>query len=223
VERLLEAPLASSGAGEDRSDQADRPAAEVVGPIAAMLAARDRAILETIYSAGLRVSELVGLNLQDLDVFEGTLRVRGKGKQERLAPLGRPAIEAIEDYLDLQRRAVEVLRQEYGRAGLSPTPQPGEALFVNRHGERITDRSVRRKLDKYLCRAGILGRVTPHTLRHSFATHMLNRGADLRSVQELLGHKSISTTQIYTHLTTSRLKAVYQKAHPLAKSWARKT
>ena len=167
-----------------------------------LLGARDRAILETIYSAGLRVSELVGLDLEDLDEFSEAVRVRGKGKKERLAPLGSKAIEAVRHYLGLRARA-------FGRAHRGP-------LFLNKDGGRISSRSIRRKLDKYLQLAGIDPHVSPHTLRHSFATHMLNAGADLRSVQELLGHQKLSTTQIYTHLTTRRLKEVYDRAHPMA-------
>jgi len=167
-----------------------------------LLGARDRAILETIYSAGLRVSELVGLNLEDLDEFSGVVRVRGKGKKERLAPLGSKAVEAIDHYLGMSRRA-----GGKGRGG---------PLFLNKSGKRISDRSIRRKLRKYLLLAGINVHASPHALRHSFATHMLNAGADLRAVQELLGHKSLSTTQIYTHLTTRRLKEVYDRAHPMA-------
>ena len=166
------------------------------------LGARDRAILETIYSAGLRVSEVVGLDLDDLDEFGEALRIRGKGKRERLAPLGGKALEAIAAYL-------EVRNQQSGRLRQGP-------VFVNRSGQRLTDRSVRRMIEKYAVTAGITLHVSPHALRHSFATHMLNAGADLRSVQEMLGHRSLSTTQIYTHLTTTRLKEVYDKAHPLA-------
>jgi len=200
VVALLEAPLsAGGGARADRSASArSRP-----GGIETMLPGRDRAILETTYSSGLRISELVGLNLEDLDEFGETLRVRGKGKKERLAPLGTKAMEAIAEYLALRKRA--------------PPADAPDALFVNKHGSRLSARSVRRMLVKYIRLAGLPPGATPHTLRHSFATHMLNRGADLRSVQELLGHKSISSTQIYTHLTTARLKAVYDKAHPLAK------
>jgi integrase/recombinase XerC len=167
-----------------------------------LLGARDRAILETIYSAGLRISELVALDVEDLDEFGQLLRVRGKGKKERLAPLGSCAVSAIDHYLQMRHDAT----------GQPPTG----AMFVNRNHTRLTDRSIRRKLDKYLIEAGIPTSVSPHVLRHSFATHMLNAGADLRSVQEMLGHESLSTTQIYTHLTTKRLKEVYSKAHPLA-------
>ncbi|MCE5277231.1 MAG: tyrosine recombinase XerC [Planctomycetaceae bacterium] len=166
------------------------------------LGARDRAILETIYSSGLRISELCGLNIEDLDEFSEALRIRGKGKKERLVPLGSKAIEAINAWLKARTG-------EFGAAEHGP-------LFVNRSAQRLTDRSVRRKLDKYLLIAGIPLNISPHALRHSFATHMLNAGADLRCVQELLGHASLSTTQIYTHLTTTRLKEVYDKAHPLA-------
>ncbi len=166
-----------------------------------LLGARDKAILETIYSAGLRIGELVSLNIEDLDEFAEALRIRGKGRKERLVPLGGKAVEAIAAYLDMRSGA--------GR-------RPGGALFVNRFGGRISARSIRRKLDKYLRESGIAVHVSPHMLRHSFATHMLNAGADLRSVQEMLGHANLSTTQIYTHLTTRRLKEVYDAAHPLA-------
>jgi integrase/recombinase XerC len=168
-----------------------------------ILGARDRAILDTIYSAGLRISELVALNIQDLDEFNGAVRVKGKGKKERLAPLGSEAIKTIDHYLTMRS------------AASGERPVRG-ALFVNRAGRRITDRSIRRKLNKYMKLAGIPLHISPHTLRHSFATHMLNAGADLRSVQEMLGHENLSATQIYTHLTTRRLQEVYQKAHPLA-------
>ncbi len=167
-----------------------------------MLGARDKAILETIYSAGLRISELVGLNIEDLNEFEEAVKIRGKGKKERLTPLGRAAIRAITHYLAMR-----------GQAASKPQKGP---LFVNRAGKRISDRSIRRKLNKYMILAGIPAHISPHTLRHSFATHMLNAGADLRSVQEMLGHENLSTTQIYTHLTTKRLKKVYNHAHPLA-------
>jgi integrase/recombinase XerC len=143
------------------------------------------------------------LNIEDLDEFSEALRIRGKGKKERLAPLGSKAIGAIQDYL--RKRGEQFGGHQRG------------ALFVNREGQRLSERSVRRKVDKYLQKAGIPIHISPHTLRHSFATHMLNAGADLRSVQEMLGHESLSTTQIYTHLTTTRLKEVYDKAHPMAR------
>lgn len=206
VEALLLAPQAVAAA--EMGADADCPET-----LAELLAARDSAILETIYSAGLRISELVGLNIDDIEPFGGTLRIRGKGRKERIAPLGSHAAEAIEEYLDLRRRLFGV-RWDVADARSGQ----GAALFVNSGGQRITARSVRRRLTKYIRLAGLPAGVTPHTLRHSFATHMLNRGADLRSVQELLGHKSISTTQIYTHLTTARLKAVYDKAHPMSRA-----
>ena len=166
------------------------------------LGARDKAILETIYSGGLRISELVGLDAEDLDEFAQAVRVRGKGKKERLVPLGGPALAAIEAYLPF--------RSQNGAGEYGP-------LFINDDGGRLTDRSIRRRLDYYLKACGIPIHISPHTLRHSFATHMLNAGADLRSVQELLGHASLSTTQIYTHLTTRRLKEVYDRTHPMAR------
>jgi integrase/recombinase XerC len=167
-----------------------------------LLGARDAAILETLYSAGLRISELVALNIEDLDEFSGAVRIQGKGKKERIAPLGSKAVDAIDHYLDMRTRH---LREA-----------DNGALFVNRTGKRLSDRSIRRKLNRYLKQVGIPTHISPHSLRHSFATHMLNAGADLRSVQELLGHENLSTTQIYTHLTTRRLKEVYDGAHPLA-------
>ena len=163
---------------------------------------RDRAILETIYSAGLRISELTGLNTEDLDELGEVLRIRGKGRKERLAPLGQKALEAIYAYLAMRK----------AESGI----EPRGALFVNRFGRRLTDRSIRRKLDGYLLAAGIDVHISPHVLRHSFATHMLDAGADLRSVQEMLGHANLSSTQIYTHITSRHLKEIYDRTHPLA-------
>jgi len=166
---------------------------------------RDRAMLETMYSAGLRVSELVGINDGDLDLEGGLVRIRGKGRRERLAPLGSYAIKAIERWQRVRK--------------LSPREAKGpEApLFVNRFGRRLTTRSVARMLEKYLKITGLDLRTSPHTLRHSFATHLLDRGADIRSVQELLGHKSLVTTQIYTHVSTTGLREAYERAHPRAR------
>jgi integrase/recombinase XerC len=161
-------------------------------------------LLETLYSAGLRVSELVGLNLGDLDLGEGLATVRGKGKRERLALLGPPAIEAIRAWLAVRGSIAG------GRALRI------EAVFINKNGSRLSSRSVGRMLEKYLAQAGLDPRTHPHTLRHSFATHLLDAGADIRSVQELLGHRSLSTTQIYTHVTTQRLRDSYHQAHPRA-------
>ncbi len=168
-----------------------------------ILGARDKAMLECMYSTGIRVSELVGLNLEDIDFAGSVIRVRGKGRKERLAPMGHTAIAAIQKYIAM-------------RGGIVKDAVPGGPLFVNKHGQRLSTRSVRRKLDKYLIEAGLDPDISPHTLRHSFATHMLNHGADLRSVQELLGHASLASTQIYAHVTTERLKRVYRDAHPRA-------
>jgi integrase/recombinase XerC len=175
------------------------------------LGARDKAILETLYSTGVRVSELVDLNRRHLDDDEETLLVRGKGKKERIVPLGSHALRAIRHYLGL-------LDSDARFAHLRPAAVAGHdvPLFINKSGGRLSTRSVRRKLDKYLARCGLEPGVSPHTLRHSFATHLLDNGADLRSVQELLGHQSLSTTQIYTHLTTQRMRAAYEQAHPRA-------
>jgi integrase/recombinase XerC len=170
-----------------------------------LLSARDKAMLEVLYSSGIRVSELVELEMADLDLQEGVLRVRGKGRKDRLTPIGSQAIKALQRYFEL--RSVDSRCQG---------PQ-SHRVFLNKHGDSLSTRSVRRKLDKYLLSAGLDPGISPHTLRHSFATHLLNNGADLRSVQELLGHQSLSTTQIYTHLTTQRMKDVYDAAHPRAK------
>ena len=168
-------------------------------------AIRDRAILETAYSAGLRVSELVGLNDGDLDFPAGIVRIRGKGKKERLSPIGSYAAKALKRWLEVRT--------------LSPREKTGREapVFTNKFGTRLTTRSVARMLEKYLKETGLDQRTSPHTLRHSFATHLLDRGADIRSVQELLGHKSLVTTQIYTHVSTANLRAAYEKAHPRAR------
>jgi len=170
-----------------------------------LLSARDKAMLEVLYSSGIRVSELVELEMADLDLQEGVLRVKGKGRKDRLTPIGSQAIKAIQRYFELRNTDSK-----------SQQGQHANRVFLNKHGEPLSTRSVRRKLDKYLQMAGLDPGISPHTLRHSFATHLLNNGADLRSVQELLGHQSLSTTQIYTHLTTNRLKQVYDQAHPRA-------
>lgn len=175
---------------------------------------RDRAMIEMLYSSGLRVAELVGLNLDDLDFVAGMVRVRGKGNRERLVPFGKPAAAALDRYTPLRSR----LRISGGgkKAGDS------QAVFVNSRGGRLTVRSVERLVKMYAQRVGIAVPVTPHALRHSFATHLLEMGADLRSVQELLGHASLSTTQKYTHLNLDYLTEVYDRAHPRAKSSTRK-
>ncbi|MBX3440766.1 MAG: tyrosine recombinase XerC [Planctomyces sp.] len=168
------------------------------------LGARDRAMLETMYSAGLRVAELVGLNIEDWDRSANILRVRGKGRKERIAPVGRFAARALDDWL-AERKSFE----------LTHSVDP-KALFLNRFGQRLTTRSVGRMLQKHLQQAGLSTSATPHTLRHTFATHLLDGGADLRSVQEMLGHKSLTTTQIYTHVSTRRMRETYDQAHPHA-------
>jgi integrase/recombinase XerC len=172
-------------------------------PTNSWLGARDRAIMETLYSTGIRVSELVALNLDDIDFLGEILHVRGKGKKERITPIGSSALQSIQHYMEFRNKRAQ-----------NNTNFDAKVLFVNKHGRRLSTRSVRRKMDKYLKMAGLDPAISPHTLRHSFATHMLNNGADLRSVQELLGHQSLSTTQVYTHLTTKRLKEVYDNAHP---------
>ncbi|NWF97798.1 MAG: tyrosine recombinase XerC [Nitrospirae bacterium] len=164
--------------------------------------ARDKAILELLYSSGLRVSELAGLNIEDLNIKEGLIMVHGKGRKERILPIGSKAIDAIKTYL------VERLLAK----------KKEKALFLNRLGTRLTDRGVRRIVVKYSKAIQIKGNIGPHTLRHSFASHMLQGGADLRVIQELLGHKSLSTTQKYTHLDIKHLVDVYDKAHPLARN-----
>jgi integrase/recombinase XerC len=165
---------------------------------------RDRAILEALYSAGLRVSELTGLNLDDFDLAEGIATVRGKGKKERLAFFGRSALTALRAWLAVREQVLA------GRAS--------NAVFLNKNRGRLTVRSVGRLLAKYLAQAGLAAGASPHSLRHSFATHLLDRGADIRSVQELLGHRSLATTQVYTHVTTNRLRDSYEKAHPRARA-----
>jgi integrase/recombinase XerC len=175
------------------------------------LGLRDRALLETLYSAGLRVSELTGLNLDDIDLDAGVATIRGKGKKERLAFFGGPSLAALKTWLEA-RQVVLASNNKSNKA---------DAVFLNQRGTRLTSRSVGRLLEKYLAEAGLDPRTSPHTLRHSFATHLLDHGADIRSVQELLGHSSIATTQIYTHVTTQRLKDSYQKAHPRAEQPAK--
>ncbi len=171
--------------------------------------ARDRAILELLYSTGIRVSELVSRDLADLDLGEEMLRVRGKGNKERLVPVGAPALEAVRGWFGSRTQILEKRAARGREVDQSP-------LFVNGRGGRISVRSVERMVRCYGERAGILQAVTPHALRHSFATHLLEMGADMRSVQELLGHASLSTTQRYTHLSLDHLSDVYDKAHPLA-------
>ena len=165
---------------------------------------RDRAILEMLYGSGLRVAELVALNISDIDMISEVATVRGKGRKERLAPLGSQAVAALRNWLNDRRGVVARLGGD------------DQAVFINcqRGGNRLDSRSIRKLLDVYVKQAGLAGRISPHTLRHSFATHLLDHGADLRSVQELLGHANLQSTQIYTHVSTERLRKVYDKAHP---------
>lgn len=166
--------------------------------------ARDCAILEVIYSGGLRISEAVGLRLGDLDLISDIMKVRGKGKKERICALGGPSTAALKRYLAI-------------RSNWTVNQKNEAPLFINHNGGKLTGRSVQRAMKSYLAFAGLPPDMTPHKLRHSFATHLLDAGADLRSVQEMLGHANLSTTQIYTHVGAERLKSVYSKAHPRAK------
>ena len=161
---------------------------------------RDRAIFETLYSTGIRISELLGMNEHDVDLIGEVAKVRGKGGKERIVPLGSYAVEALMKYI----RSPDRLLKRKDR----------EAVFLNRFGNRITSRSVLRVFAKYLSRLALKTKATPHTLRHTFATHLLDAGADLRDIQELLGHKQLATTTIYTHVSTAKMKEVYKKAHP---------
>jgi len=169
--------------------------------------ARDRAILETLYSCGIRVGELVGLSDGDVDFSLGILRVYGKGQKERVVPIGEKALAALREYLPQRDRVLSKLGRQGARA----------PLFINPRGGRLTSRSVARMLQKYISISGLLRKVSPHALRHSFATHLLDAGADLRGIQELLGHVSLSTTQRYTHVSVDKLMEVYDRTHPRAK------
>jgi integrase/recombinase XerD len=166
---------------------------------------RDRAIMEALYATGMRVTELISLNVDDVTLSEGTIRCMGKGAKERIVPLYPRAIEALQNYI------------QNGRQQLLKTPTPEPALFLNQRGERLTRQGLWLIIKEYAKRIGITFEVTPHTLRHSFATHMLSGGADLRNVQALLGHANVGTTQVYTHVSNERLREVYNTAHPRAK------
>ncbi len=181
-----------------------------------LLGIRDLAILEVIYGCGLRVSELVGLNLVHLDLAGGYLRIKGKGGKERIVPLGRQAAEALEAYLAKSRPGLVCRQKAALKESVNGHGQPlwEQPIFLNKHGTRLSDRGVRDLVKKYASRCGLNQTVYPHLLRHTFATHLLDRGADLRSVQELLGHARLSTTQIYTHVTKKQLHRVYRRSHP---------
>jgi integrase/recombinase XerC len=196
VTRLLEAPARSLKKPEkDKAGAPDR-----FQEYAAM---RDAAILEVLYSTGARVSEIAGLTEDCVDILSGVVKVRGKGKKERMCPVGGPACKTLRESLKMS-------------AALWPQKSRQRPVFLNLKGKPLTTRSIERMMKKYLAEAGLSANFSPHVLRHSFATHMLDAGADMRSVQELLGHSSLSTTQIYTHVTVERLKKVYDEAHPRA-------
>jgi integrase/recombinase XerC/integrase/recombinase XerD len=172
-------------------------------PATSPLEVRDRALFELAYSCGLRADEIISADVGDVDFDSETVRVTGKGQKTRLVPIGEPAQRTLRRYLETARRALE--------------PRPDErALFVSRRGRRLSPSDVRRRLEKWVREAALAGHVSPHTLRHSFATHLLEGGADLRSIQDLLGHASVSTTQVYTRVEPSRLRSEYAKAHPRA-------
>ncbi len=201
VERLLDVIPGSAGHPVGRERSATVPDA---------IELRDRAIVECAYAAGLRISEIAGAKVADVDLGHGEIRVLGKGRKERIGMLGAPARDALEAYLSLGRPVL---------AGAADTS--GDALFLNHNGGALSTRGVRGRIDLLVRRAGLPERTTPHTLRHSFASHLLEGGADLRVVQELLGHASLSTTQIYTHVSPGRLRSSYRAAHPRAVSEAR--
>jgi site-specific recombinase XerD len=216
IERLLAAVDADERAAADAGGPPARHGATANGrrhspsPVAMEIAIRDRALVEVAYAAGLRISELAAAELSNLDLRRGEIRVLGKGRKERIGLLGRPAIAALEAYLDDARPALAARRHEAG-------PEP-DAIFLNHDGGPLGVRGLRYRIDR-LCRlAGLPEGVSPHTLRHSFATHLLDGGADLRVVQELLGHESLATTQVYTHVSAARLRAAYVDAHPRARA-----
>ena len=169
---------------------------------------RDRAILELFYSSGLRISELAGLDREDLDFASGVVKVTGKGDKERIVPVGDKALSAVKEY---------AAALDSGKKKPGPEAGGGVPLFINKSGARLSVRGVRRVAEKYVREAGLQGKVSPHTLRHTFATHLMGAGADLRSIQEMLGHASLSTTQKYTHVNLDQLMEVYDRAHPRAK------
>ncbi|WME23635.1 tyrosine recombinase XerC [Brachybacterium sp. GU-2] len=216
-------------AGEDATaDGAPAEEPSEVDPVQRAVQLRDAAVLELLYSSGLRVSELVALDLGGIDMAQGTVRVRGKGDKERIVPVGVPALEALRRW-ETEGRPVlagataagrgTAQAPGNGRAGTSAARRakvPGRALFLGVRGGRLGDRAVRTLVDRYAARAGIARHVTPHTLRHSAATHLVEGGADLRSVQDFLGHSSLATTQIYTHVSAERLRSTVEQAHPRA-------
>jgi integrase/recombinase XerC len=186
-------------------------------PVGGSAGLRDQAVLETLYATGARIGEIWGLDLDDVDFDGEFIRLLGKGRKERVVPFGSPAHSALQRYIDLGRP--ELLRRASGRRASDVDRRGRElskALFLNRDGTRLSVRGIRRLVDKYLDRLALERKVTPHSLRHTFATHLLDAGADIRAVQEMLGHASLSTTQIYTHVSQARIRAVYRNAHPRA-------
>nr|XP_061797916.1 tyrosine recombinase XerC-like [Nerophis lumbriciformis] len=208
--RPEEAGALLDGTGHEVDDEGE--SATTAKPDNEALVARDQAMFELLYATGLRVGELVSLDWKDLDLGGRVLRVVGKGGKERMVPFGRPAKSALGDWLDAWDAV---------RARRKITKPDGEPVFLNHRGGRLSARSVRRLLDRYSTAAGLPPGVHPHTLRHSFATHLLEGGADLRAIQELLGHSSLATTQRYTHLDIDRLLRVYRQSHPRAKASSR--
>lgn len=190
-----ERPIPSFLSEEEMADFLELPRSNKV------LDLREKAVLELLYATGIRVSELVGINLEDISFEEWLIRVKGKGKKERILPFGRKAEESLRDYLR-------------GRPTINKGRVDEKALFLNYRGKRLTSRSVERIIDKYIRLSALKRKISPHSLRHSFASHLLSRGADLRVIQELLGHESLATTQKYTHLDLAQLLKVYRKSHP---------
>ena len=199
VVKLLEAPLSMKTKNNVKSKSYDA--------WIKYMRLRDAAILELLYSTGMRINELVNLTEDNIDFISGTVVVSGKGKKQRLCPLGKYAEKAIQYSIDSRDNILFLINKKVTRK--SP-------LFVNKQGEALSARSIERMMKKYLIECGLNSELTPHSLRHSFATHLLDKGAELRAVQELLGHESLSTTQIYTHISIERLKEVYDKTHPLS-------
>jgi site-specific recombinase XerD len=229
VERLLDAVEGSAGqpvpasvasAGHPRRPRGRVPNSREGEALRLAVETRDRAIIETAYAAGLRISEIAGTSLGDLDLRRGEIRVLGKGRKERIGLLGAPAREALDEYLRGSRPALAA-----SSAG-SPVPlttTDETALFLAVGGRRMSVRAIRQRIDRMAVRAGLPAGVSPHTLRHSFASHLLEGGADLRTVQELLGHASLATTQVYTHVSVGRLQTSYRTAHPRARATASNT
>ena len=199
VVKLLEAPLSMKTKNNVKSKSYDA--------WIKYMGLRDAAILELLYSTGMRINELVKLKEDNIDFISGTVVVSGKGKKQRLCPLGKYAEKAIQCSIDSRNNILFLLNKKITTKS---------ALFINKQGQTLSARSIERMMKKYLIKCGLNSELTPHSLRHSFATHLLDKGAELRAVQELLGHESLSTTQIYTHISIERLKEVYDKAHPLS-------